>query len=71
MVDIFMIRANVCDFFVLARTFTLLAAVLCGSFFPRQTWAQTVRVSLHVIDHQGNDRGSLGETWVPATDRSL
>jgi hypothetical protein len=70
MVDIFMIRANVWDFFVQARTFTLLAAVLCGSFFTRQTWAQTVRVSLHLMDAQGNDQGSLGQTWVPATDRS-
>jgi hypothetical protein len=70
MVDIFMIRPNAWDFFVLARTFSLLAAVLCGRFFLRQTCAQTVRVSLHVIDRQGNDRGSLGETWVPASDRS-
>jgi hypothetical protein len=32
--------------------------------------AQTVRVSLHVMDAQGNDQGSLGEAWVSATDRS-
>jgi len=49
MVDIFMIRANAWDFFVLARTFSLLAAVLCGSLFLRQTCAQTARVSLHVF----------------------
>jgi hypothetical protein len=31
---------------------------------------QTARVSLHVIDTQGNDQGSLGEARVSATDRS-
>jgi hypothetical protein len=32
--------------------------------------AQTARVSLHVMDTQGNDQGSLGEARVSATDRS-
>ena len=32
--------------------------------------AQTARVSLHVLDTQGNDQGSLGEARVSATDRS-
>src|SRR5216684_8869668 len=40
MVDIFIIRANAWGFFVLTQTFLLLAAVLCGSFFPRQTAAR-------------------------------
>src|SRR3984893_11372741 len=40
MVDIFIIRANAWGFFILTQTFSLLAAVLCGSFFPRQTAAQ-------------------------------
>jgi hypothetical protein len=31
---------------------------------------QTARVSLHLMDQQGKDMGSLGEAWVPATDRS-
>jgi len=70
MVDIFIMRANAWGFFGLARTFSIVGAVLCSNFFPRQTCAQTVRVSLHVIDQQGNDQGSLGETWVPASDRS-
>ncbi len=33
--------------------------------------AETARVSLRVIDAQGNDQGLLGEARVPATDRSL
>ena len=32
--------------------------------------AQTARLSLHVMDAQGNDQGSLGEARVSATDRS-
>jgi hypothetical protein len=32
--------------------------------------AQNARVSLHVMDAQGNDQGSLGEARVSATDRS-
>ena len=32
--------------------------------------AQTARLSLHVMDKQGNDQGSLGEARVSATDRS-
>ncbi len=32
--------------------------------------AQTARVSLHMMDQQGNDQGLLGEARVPATDRS-
>ncbi len=31
---------------------------------------QTARVSLHVMDQQGNDQGSLGEARVTTTDRS-
>ncbi len=31
---------------------------------------RAARISLHVIDQQGNDRGSLGEAWIPAMDRS-
>src|SRR6266481_3054298 len=45
MVDIFIIRANAWGFFVLTQTFLLLAAVLCGSFFPRQTAAQAQEAS--------------------------
>src|SRR6267154_3304373 len=45
MVDIFMMRANAWGFFVLLGTFSLLAAVLCGSFFPRQTAAQAQEAS--------------------------
>ncbi|PYU59518.1 MAG: hypothetical protein DMG56_18025 [Acidobacteria bacterium] len=32
--------------------------------------AQTARVSLHLMDQQGNDQGLLGEARVTATDRS-
>jgi len=32
--------------------------------------AQTARVSLHLMDQQGNDLGLLGEARVTATDRS-
>ncbi len=32
--------------------------------------AQTARVSLHMMDQQGNDQGLLGEARVTATDRS-
>ena len=45
MVDIFIIRANAWGFFVLTQTSSLLAAVLCGSFFPPQTAARAQEAS--------------------------
>jgi hypothetical protein len=30
---------------------------------------QVARVSLHVVDEQGKDQGSLGETWLASADR--
>jgi len=69
MVRIFIMYVDAPDFFVLLRAFSIVCAVLCANFFPRQTGTNR-RVSLHVIDQQGNDQGSLGETRVSATDRS-
>src|SRR5882757_5978301 len=70
MVDIFMIRANACGFFVLLGTFSLLAAVLCGSFFPRQTAAQaqeassvSVSTSIHVTS-EALAAQPVGANWL-------
>jgi hypothetical protein len=70
MVDIFMIRANAWDFFVRARTCSLLAAVLCGSFFPRQTWAQTPSTPACRIESknfEGWHAEEISNAWVKVT----
>jgi len=43
---------------------------VAASFFVKRARNRAC-FSSRDIDRQGNDRGSLGETWVPASDRSF
>src|SRR6266849_9326841 len=70
MVDTFMFRANARDFFVLVRAFSLVGAVLCASFFPRQTRAQTPSSSACRIENknfEGWRAEEMSNAWVKVT----
>ena len=70
MADIFMKQAEASPFFTPSRVFWITTAVLCASFFPRQTMAQTpgpAACRIESRDFEGWHAQEMSNPWVKVT----